>query len=63
MLYDINKISSIGHGDVPSASLRKRGSHINPITANAKIVPQNDTAVNSNIRKNIENDTKKVKFS
>ena len=36
----LNKISSIGHGVVPSASKKKRGSHINPDSANKCIISQ-----------------------
>ena len=45
ILYDINKISNIGHGVVPSASKKKRGSHINPDIADKSIVSRPDTDV------------------
>ena len=39
ILYDINKLTVIGHGDVPSNSNKSRGSHIN--TNNGKkTIPQ-----------------------
>lgn len=45
ILYDINKISNIGHGVVPSASKKKRGSHINPDIADKSIVSRSDSDV------------------
>lgn len=45
ILYDINKISNIGHGVVPSASKKKRGSHINPDVADVDILSHSDTDV------------------
>ena len=45
ILYDINKISNIGHGVVPSASKKKRGSHINPDVADKSIISRSDTDV------------------
>ena len=37
ILYDINKITDIGHGDVPSDSERRRGSRINPDIGNESV--------------------------
>ncbi len=42
ILYDINKISNIGHGDVPSNAKSKRGSHINPNVAKNNLSQNND---------------------
>lgn len=45
ILYDINKITVIGHGAVPSNSKMSRGSHIN--TNNGKVrIPQTSEEVN-----------------
>ena len=46
ILYDINKISRIGHGDVPSNAKSKRGSHINSNTANDKVSQKEDNVKN-----------------
>lgn len=48
ILYDINKISNIGHGVVPSNAKSKRGSHINPNVAKNNL-PQN----NNNVKRSV----------
>lgn len=48
ILYDINKISNIGHGVVPSNAKSKRGSHINPSVAKNNL-PQNNNNVKHSV--------------
>lgn len=48
ILYDINKISNIGHGVVPSNAKSKRGSHINPNVAKNNL-PQNNKNVKHSV--------------
>ncbi|MGN0508124.1 MAG: hypothetical protein ACI4GX_02720 [Ruminococcus sp.] len=48
ILYDINKISNIGHGVVPSNAKSKRGSHINPNVAKNNL-PQNNNNVKHSV--------------
>ena len=56
ILYDINKITVIGHGDVPSNS-KSRGSHIN--TNNGKYtIPQSEPKSNPSKKNNFVSSTK-----
>lgn len=55
ILYDINKISNIGHGVVSSKAKSQRDSHINSNIANHNIA-----RINSNVNKNFADESRKL---
>lgn len=63
ILYDINKIKEIGHGDVSSKSPKaQRDSHINP-DFYEPILSQKDTSVNTDYMQNPQEDAPNKRFS
>lgn len=55
ILYDINKISNIGHGAVSSKAKSQRDSHINSNIANHNIA-----RINSNVNNNFADESRKL---